>query len=124
MTGTDYCAREGVHRDLDAAWVDTVGELDIATTQSERTLYEAQQPDHPYAHASPTLLELPACGRRRRRACSLRREAGATTPNAKRPQGQRPSVSCARRRAVASAGGSEREPLAWPTPSDFVPTRA
>jgi hypothetical protein len=44
MTGTDYCAREGVHRDLDAAWVDTVGELDIATTQSERTLYEAQQP--------------------------------------------------------------------------------
>jgi hypothetical protein len=34
--------------------------------------------------------------------------------------GRCPGVSCARCRAVASPGGSEREPLAWPTRSEFV----
>jgi hypothetical protein len=32
---------------------------------------------------------------------------------------RRSSVSCRKTRAVASLGGSEREPLAWPTRSEF-----
>jgi hypothetical protein len=36
--------------------------------------------------------------------------------------GRRSSGSCRKTRAVASLGGSEREPLAWPTHSEFVPS--
>ena len=42
-------------------------------------------------------------------------------PRSRGPAGSRGRrASCARRRAVASPGGSEREPLAWPTRSEFV----